>query len=342
VFDLSTDINIYFIIAIVFISICTWFIYKQNNKLLLFATLLFCGCIAPFTNIGTPAPGVLAERFAYLSSMGFCLILAIIILNYIKIIKYKSLVDFFSKPLLFLLPVILICMAYVWNRNSNWNNKLTLFEHDITHLEKSSKANSLLANEYFEMLRSPNKKYPDQVLVQKCIKHYNAAISNDSSFFSAYNNAGVIFYSYLNDFKTAKKYFTLAIRHRPLYAQAYENLGNCFKQENDIEKTVECYKKSIEINPKQYTAYMSLINLFFEKKQYDKTIKVINVAYNSFPENYELKAQEANSYLMKGDTINAIKNFEEAYKLNPNQNLARFLQKKYLENGDTLNSIRFR
>ena len=214
-------------------------------------------------------------------------------------------------------------MAYVWNRNSNWNNKLTLFEHDITHLEKSSKANSLLANEYFEMLRSPNKKYPDQVLVQKCIKHYNAAISNDSSFFSAYNNAGVIFYSYLNDFKTAKKYFTLAIRHRPLYAQAYENLGNCFKQENDIEKTVECYKKSIEINPKQYTAYMSLINLFFEKKQYDKTIKVINVAYNSFPENYELKAQEANSYLMKGDTINAIKNFEEAYKLNPNQNLAR-------------------
>ena len=45
---------------------------------------------------------------------------------------------------------------------------------------------------------------------------------------------------------------------------------------------------------------------------------------------------------MKGDTINAIKNFEEAYKLNPNQNLARFLQKKYLENGDTLNSIRFR
>jgi tetratricopeptide (TPR) repeat protein len=77
-------------------------------------------------------------------------------------------------------------------------------------------------------------------------------------------------------------------------------------------------------------------------KQYDKTINVINVAYNSFPENYELKAQEANSYLMKGDTINAIKNFEEAYKLNPNQNLARFLQKKYLENGDTLNSIRFR
>ena len=337
-FDLSTDINIYFIIAIVFILICSWFIYKQKNKLLLFATLLFCGCIAPFTNIGTPAPGVLAERFAYFSSIGFCLILAIIILNFIKVINYKSVADFFSKPLVYLLPVMLICMAYTWNRNSNWNNKLTLFEHDITHLEKSSKANSLLANEYFEMLRSPNKKYSDQILIQKCIKHYSAAITNDSSFFSAYNNVGVIYFSYLNDINTAKKHFSLAIRHRPLYAQAYENLGNCYSKELNLMKAYECYKKAIEINPKQYSAYMSAINLFFEKKEYDKTIKVIKIAHSNFPDNYELIAQEANCYLLKGDTTVAITRYEDAYNLNPNSYLAQFLYQKYKEIGDVTKS----
>ncbi len=333
-FDLSSDINLYFLIAITFLAVIGFYIYKTKNKLLLFATLLFCGCIAPFSNIGNPAPGILGERFAYFSSMGFCLMIAIIIVNYAKNINFKSVSQFFSKPLIYLLPLMLICMAYTWNRNSKWNSKLTLFENDMKHLEKSSKANSLLANEYFEMLRSTNKKYSDQVLIQKCIKHYNGAITNDSSFFSAYNNAGVIYYSYLNDFKTAKKYFRLAIRHRPLYAQAYENLGNCYKQEKNISKTLDCYKKSIKINPKQYTAYMSIINLFFEEKEYDKTIKVINIAYSSFPDNYELTAQEANCYLMKGDTIDAIEKYEEAYGLNPNQNLAQFLAQKYKETGN--------
>ena len=330
-FDLSADLNLYFFIAIAFITISAFYIYKFKNKLLLFATLLFLGSIVPFVNFASPAPGVLAERFAYFSSMGFCLILAIILVNYFKKINFQSVSQFLSKPLIYLLPVMIICMAYTWNRNSNWYNKLVLFEHDIPYLEKSAKANSLLANEYFEMLRSPNKKYPNEVLIQKCLKHYNTAIKNDSSFFTAYNNAGVIYYSYLNDIKSAKNYFTLGIRHRPLYAQAYENLGNCYKQEQNTMQAFKCYEKSIEINPKQYSAYMSAFNLFFEKKDYNKSMKIIKIANSSFPNNYELIAQEANCYLMKGDTLEAVTKYEEAYFINPNQYLAQFLSQKFKE-----------
>ena len=338
VFDLNPGLNVYFFIGIAFILLCAYYIYKTKNKILLFATLLFCGSIAPFVNVGTPSPGVLAERFAYFSSVGFCLILAILITTYIKNLNFKSATQLFSKPFMYLLPIIIVCMAYTWNRNSNWYNKITLFEHDIVHLEKSAKANSLLANEYFEMLRSTNKKYSDQVLIQKCLKHYNQAVSNDSSFFSAYNNAGVIYYSYLNDIPMAKKYFMLGIRHRPLYAQAYENLGNCFKQEKNTSKAFECYKKSIEINPEKYSSYTSAINLFFDEKEYDKSIKVIQIAYSKFPNNYDLTAQEANCYLMKKDTLMAIKKYEEAYSLNPNQNLAQFLSRKYKEVGNSIKS----
>ena len=332
--DFNASLDFVFFVGVFYFILTGYIIYKYRNKLFLFATLLYLGCIFPFVNFLSPSPGVIAERFVFSASLGFCLVLTTGIITVFKNFTFKSYSQLFSKPLVYLSSVIIICMIYTWTRNANWNSKLTLFENDMKHLEKSSKANSLLANEYFEMLRSTNKKYSDQVLIQKCIKHYNGAITNDSSFFSAYNNAGVIYYSYLNDFKTAKKYFRLAIRHRPLYAQAYENLGNCYKQEKNISKTLECYKKSIKINPKQYTAYMSIINLFFEEKEYDKTIKVINIAYSSFPDNYELTAQEANCYLMKGDTIDAIEKYEEAYGLNPNQNLAQFLAQKYKETGN--------
>ena len=317
---------------------CSYLVYKFKNKFLLFSTLLFCGTILPFVNIGSPAPGVLAERFAYFSSIGFCLIMAIIIVKYMKSLTFNSISQLFTKPLIYLMPLIFICMIYIWNRNSNWYNKIVLFEHDIKYLEKSAKANSLLANEYFEMLRSPNKKYPTQILVQKSLKHYNQAITNDSSFFTAYNNAGVLHFSYLNDITTAKKYFKLAIRHRPHYSQAYENLGNCYKQENNNAKAFECYKTSIMLNPKQYSAYMGAISMFFEKKEFDKSLKIIKTANLNFPNNYELTAQAANCYLMKKDTVTALTKYEEAYSIFPNQELAQFLSKKYEESGDSAKS----
>lgn len=231
-----------------------------------------------------------------------------------------------------------ICMIYIWNRNVNWYDKLALFEHDIKYLEKSAKANSLLANEYFAMLRSTSNKYPEQVLVQKALKYYNQAIVSDSVFFTAYNNAGVLHYSYLKDIETARMYFTLAIKHKPLYAQAYENLGNCYRQEKDIEKAISSYRKAIQINPNKYAAYLAIIGVFFEKKEFNETLKIIEIANNKFPQDYELKAQEANCYFLLGDTSNAINKYEEAYKINPNQNLAQFLAKKYEEFGNNVKS----
>ncbi len=83
---------------------------------------------------------------------------------------------------------------------------------------------------------------------------------------------------------------------------------------------------------------MSAVNLFFEKKEYDKTIKVIQIAHSNFPDNYELIAQEANCYLLKGDTVVAITRYEEAYNINPNQYLAQFLSQKYKEIRDVTKS----
>jgi tetratricopeptide (TPR) repeat protein/type IV secretory pathway VirB2 component (pilin) len=337
-FDLSSSLNTYFFIGISFLFSSVYFIYKKKSKLVFFASLLFCGSIFPFLNIGTPAPGVLAERFAFFASFGFCLMIAILLNNYFKNLTFTAISHFFSKPLIYMTSLMFICMIYIWNRNVNWYDKLALFEHDIKYLEKSAKANSLLANEYFAMLRSTSNKYPEQVLVQKALKYYNQAIVSDSVFFTAYNNAGVLHYSYLKDIETARMYFTLAIKHKPLYAQAYENLGNCYRQEKDIEKAISSYRKAIQINPNKYAAYLAIIGVFFEKKEFNETLKIIEIANNKFPQDYELKAQEANCYFLLGDTSNAINKYEEAYKINPNQNLAQFLAKKYEEFGNNVKS----
>lgn len=340
-FDVTTSLNVYFFIGTGFLTSAGYFIYKLRNKILLFSVLLFLGLIVPFLNVGIPAPGILGERFAYFASFGFALVIAFIFTHYFHTINFKTISSLFSKPLIYITVLSVVFMIYSWDRNTDWYNKLTLFEADIKHQEHSAKANSLLANEYFEMLRLPNKKYPNNILIQKCIKHYSQAIKNDSTLYSAYNNVGVVYYSYLNDIPNSKKYFSLAITKRPKYSQAYENLGNCYKQEKNIKKSYECYTKAIRYNPKQFTAFSAAIDLFFGQKEYDKSLHVIKIAQQNFPDNYELIAQEANCNLMKKDTLSAIEKYKEAYDLTPNPNLAQYIAKKYMEIGDTVNAKKY-
>ena len=342
IIDLIGKPDIFFIIGICFFIASGIIYYKTRNNLFLFGLLLFLGSIFPFLNFVVPVAGVFGERLAYISTIGFSIM---IISLFIPLLKNSDIVSFknmSSKPKIYGVFLIIICMIYSWSRNTNWYNKLTLFEHDISSLEKSAKANSLLANEYFEMLRSNNKKYSDQIIIQKAIKHYSQAVTNDSSFFSAYNNAGVIHYSYLRDYKTAKKLFSLAIRYKPLYSQAYENLGNCFNQEKKLNAAFWCYKKSYEIDSKKYSAYIAAIKMFFDSLNYDKCLEIIKIARFNIPNNYELTTQEANCYLMKKDMEQALEKYEEAYKINPNSYLAQYISRKYLEVGDTLNSKKFK
>lgn len=334
-FDFTKKINFDFVIALVFIASSAVYYIKTKNKHFLFSCLLFAGFSAPFLNVLTPVSGILAERLAYFSSTAFCLIISVLISPHFKNFTLKGISDALKKPAMYISGIAFICFVYVNNRNTNWFNKLSLFEHDIKHLAESAKANSLLGNEYFEMFQSPNKKYPVQTLVQKCLYHYNTAVGNDSSFYSAYNNAGVVYYNYLNDIPSAKKYFTLAIRHKDQYYQAYENLGNCYKQEKNISKAFENYKKAITINPKGIQTYFTCINLFFENKQYEKTLAIIKVAESVFPNNYELTAQKANCYFLMGQTSEALTIFEEAYVIFPNNDLAKFLSENYLKIGNT-------
>jgi tetratricopeptide (TPR) repeat protein len=280
----------------------------------------------------TPVAGVVGERLVFQASVGFCLLLITLLLPFIPIISEFKLKQFTTKPFIYSLPILIICVFYIWNRNGQWYNKLSLFEHDILYTENSAKANSMLANEYFEMLSgvSSERKYPPEVLAQKAIKHYNAAVAADSSFFTAYNNAGVIFFSNLNDITAAKRYFSLAIHHKDKYAQAYENLGNCYKKDGNLKEAFKYYKLAIESNNKHYSGYTSLLGLLMDKKQYAISAKVSQMALTVFPSDYYLLIYLANSYLLGNEKEKAFTVFEEAYLINPTNELRQFLDKEKL------------
>ncbi len=335
VFDVSPTINYYFFIAVAFFVAALVYFLKTKNKLFLFGFCVFVGSVFPFVNFVTPVAGVLGERLAYVSSIGFSIIIVSFYKPFITQLKTYELKNILRLPYFYGWILTLICMVYVINRNSYWHDKVTLFEHDMPVLKESAKANSLMANEYFELLKTGNSKYGPIGLINKTLYHYNLAIKNDSAFYSAYNNAGVIYYSYLKDLPKAEFYFKHAIKAKPLYPQAYENLGNCYKLNNDFYLAYTAYKKALQIDPKQYSTYIALIKMFYDNKDYKKAIAVNRVAETFYPNNYNLVGQLADCYFMMGDKRKAIKIYERAYILAPNTKLATYLYLQLLEQGDT-------
>ncbi len=334
VVSISTKPDIFFFIALISLIAGAWFFYKTKNKIFLFGLLLFLGGIMPFANMIKPVAGVVGERLAYNASFGFSIMLSVLAITFFKFPEGILLKNSLKKPIVYFMPVVFMYAILIWNRNPNWMNKTTLFEHDIPYLDKSAKANSMLANEYFDAFRSGQHKYTPEVIFQKAINHYGVAIRNDSSFFSAYNNAGVIYYSYLHELNNAKRFFNLAIRHRPNYSQAYENLGNCYKEENNFDAAFKYYKKAIELNPKQYSAYLVCIKMFYDTKQYQKSIAINKIASKYFPNDYTFIGQQADCFFMLGKKQKALEAYEEAYNLNPNTELAKYLERKYSELGN--------
>lgn len=340
-FDISSQINAYFFLALFVIIAAGYYIYKTRNKYFIFGFLFFIGTIFPFLNFITPVAGIVGERLGYIASVGFALTVAIVLADKLPA-KYLLKLPVLSGANLFYSPLIIVCAFLVCNRNPNWQSKLTLFEHDIPELKESAKANSLLANEYFEMLRMPKPKYPPQQVIQKCLFHYSASVGIDSSFYSAYNNAGVVYYSYLNDMTNASRFFRLAIRHKDRYNQAYENLGNCYKNTGKHKEAEAMYLKAISINSRQYTAYKAWIEMLFADKEYDKVILILKYAKQIFKNNYELFIFEANCYLMKNQLKESLDYYEKAYALNPNKELAGYISSKYMEIGNATKSLEYK
>src|SRR6185437_5542560 len=120
---------------------------------------------------------------------------------------------------------------------------------------------NLLANKYYEMLIAGSSNYRQDILIEKALKHYNLAIQDDSTLYSAFNNAGVLYFSYLNKPDIAFAYFNRAINNNPRpYPQAYENIGNYYKKRGDFIQSFKNYRIATLQNHKQYKSYTELMN----------------------------------------------------------------------------------
>lgn len=216
-----TWIGFLFVVPLTVLS----FLRIKKKEVWSFGFLFFMFSIGGISNILTPAPGIVAERFAYLPSFG--LIMAAGYYGYELFMKFQD--RKYTKPIVVIGSAVLMLVSLIQNfdRNTVWQSKLSLYKNDVVHNDKSSKSFSLLGQEYIRLARDNRSdfsafySYSDSAVValKKSLEIY-------PGYWTSANNLGFVYQNFLMDNEKSIGYFQQANSLRRDYPEALVGLAS--------------------------------------------------------------------------------------------------------------------
>jgi protein O-mannosyl-transferase len=270
---------------------------SHSQLLIAFAITFYLITLFPISNLLVMIGSTMNERFLFMPSLGFTLILALFLL------KIKN------KRFLFVLVVIITTLYSIktFARSRDWKDNFALFEHDVKISDNSERTHSLCGSLYWFDL------YPSEKNVTLKKYYLSQSINEFTRSLDIYpNNPQVNFYlgqAYMdeNDASNALKYFTVALRvskkpnrflfnnmgvlylnmgqnneaisildsslkYAPRFVKPYNNLACAYLALNKFQEAIFYGKKAIELAPGYARAYMNIGTAFCNMNEFDSAL----------------------------------------------------------------------
>ncbi|PCJ84148.1 MAG: hypothetical protein COA57_09635 [Flavobacteriales bacterium] len=325
--------------ALIYIALAIFaFKLLRKKHIAAYGLLLYMGVLLAYSNLLIPAIGIVAERFAYTFSIGFCIVLAWGLLKIFRINFEDKTKSFKLKPM-FITASVAILGLYSYKtiaRNPIWKDHLTLYRHDIKHLEKSAKAHALIGGTLFPKLFSIPNNNEKQKLIEETKYHFEKALEIYPDYIVTNNNLGTVYFTFYADFKSAKPYFKRAVKLDPHYVEAHYNLGYTYEKLGQLDSAIFHFEKTVALDTSNLRSYMRLNNIYFSQKKYKKAIQLSKQGIEILPQNsHNFHTNIANAYSVQNDTLNALRHFIHAFEKTPDDyNLCVHIGKIYHNMGD--------
>jgi len=312
----------------------------RQKHLLSFAILWYLFSIAMFSNVAFPVVGIVAERFAFSASLGFCIAVVYFIFKIFKT-DPKSLTIEMDSRLKILAVVILLLIPYTVlsvSRNRDWRNLFMLYRNDIQSLENSAKANidyaGYLMNTVYQdenFLRSGNV---NQFKYQVIVSHFRRALTLYPNNYQTTNDLGTVYLFMGKNYDSAVYFLKKAIALDSMLQPAWVNLGMAYREQKDFQKAIACYEHILAVNPNQIKAVFALANVYNDMGQFDRAVKMNEEVMKKYPDQEMPYVNIGNYYMLRKDTVTAVSYWEKAAAINPSFELCVQLNSLYILKGD--------
>ncbi len=292
----------------------------MKKEIIGFAILFFFLTISVVANIFMIIGSSMAERFLYMPSVGFCLILSYFIVKYLFRPNQEGKIS--NIGWIISLVILSLYSIKTFSRNKDWKDNITLYTEDVKHAPKSARTHYSLGTQLNvnariekdtakrremrlvaeqELLKALeiNPEYPDAMINLGNVYHELGEFDKELEMLShvssdAKGTAQVLFNSgngFLskNDFRGAIRQYRSALNLKPDITMPYVNMGIAYSSIGMKDSAIYFLEKAIELDPKLIQAYINLGSAYTAKgNQYiPKAIDIYNRALKLDPKSGE-------------------------------------------------------
>ncbi len=216
----------------------------RKKNIYSFCILFFFITLFLSSNLVLKIAATFAERFLYVPSLGFCILLPVLVAGAMKLkptqLIWKTKMNFYFL----LICLLIIYAAIVIPRNEEWKNNFTIEYAGAITSPNSGRTHNALGETY----RDSAEKSVEPAKKQQ---YYSLAT---------------------NEFKRAAEIFYMD----PYYDY---NLAECYNERGIADSAIPAYKKTLLLSPNDPRALSNLGAIYNDKKQYDTALAYLLLAY---------------------------------------------------------------
>ncbi len=256
--------------------ILTWTALKKN-KITFFGLFFLAFTLLPALYIPGVGENTLAERYLYLPSFGFVLLIGLLVTWIIRIQRYRVILTAAS------LSLIGLSVAGTVSRNAVWKDSYTLWMDTV----KKSPDSAI-----------PHINLGDALLakgaIDEAINQYLYTLNLQPTEV-ANNNLGYAYGVKGWEDKAIERY-EQAIKLNFNYAKAHYNLANSYLEIGRFDEAIEEYLVTLRLNPNIPEAHNNLGIAFTNKGLINEATKHFEIAVKLSPERVDFRNNLATAY----------------------------------------------
>ncbi|MDD5686447.1 MAG: tetratricopeptide repeat protein [Elusimicrobia bacterium] len=233
------------------------FMIKNQFKEISFSTLYFFITLLPVSQI-IPFNIIYAERYLYIPSIGYCMLVAILFDRFLFKKEIKKI------AYLFLGLIFCFYLVRTLKRNIDWRDDLVLFEKNLKVYPQSMDAHLFANYRYLQ-----RKNYTE------ALKHIRIAHEMYPANFYPYFSLGE-FRIEIGQYDEAIKVFSDLLKNFPQQTQTYDvfyyDFGKSYAGKGLWDKAIFYYNKCISLNSLAKGAHNEIGNCYYYKTEFSKAI----------------------------------------------------------------------
>lgn len=288
-----------------------WFFRKK--PVITFGILIYLLSVISVLPVFTTLPGMMADRYLFIPSLGFVLLLVYGVFEGTKALQSKKTGELPFKLKTVFAVIFLVYSGITVARNKDWKDRITLFSNDINHVENSAQANNLLAV-HLNVKSNSAVGAEQQKLRKEAAKHFERALAIYPDFMNPSFDLGRT-YMALGEYDKAVSSFKNTIRIKPTFSESYMAVAKLLEAQGKTQEAVPYYEKTIAINPRRAAAYANLSAIYFRENELQKALEVNQKAISALPGNHLSYVNVGKIFMRMNNLDSAFIYFEKAFQL---------------------------